>query len=85
LRDGGVSARANASWLRGASVSTLPFSSTSICEIGCRRIETYNTTLARTTKLRDGSVYLDPAVVDFKRWRQTRSGEVPSHPIFSGV
>ncbi len=50
---------------------------------GSRRTETYNTTLAGTTKLRDGSVYLDSTVVDFKRWRQARSGPVPPFSIFS--
>jgi transcriptional regulator with XRE-family HTH domain len=49
---------------------------------GSRRTETYNTTLAGTTKLRDGTVYLDPNVVDFKRWRQSRSGPVPAFSIF---
>jgi transcriptional regulator with XRE-family HTH domain len=50
---------------------------------GSRRTETYNTTLAGTTKLRDGSVYLDPAVIDFKRWRQARSAAIPAWSIFS--
>jgi transcriptional regulator with XRE-family HTH domain len=50
---------------------------------GSRRTETYNTTLAGTTKLRDGSVFLDPTVVDFKRWRRGRKGAVPSYSIFA--
>ena len=50
---------------------------------GSRRTETYNTTLAGTTKLRDGSVYLDPTVIEFKRWRQARKGAVPGFSIFS--
>jgi transcriptional regulator with XRE-family HTH domain len=50
---------------------------------GSRRTETYNTTLMGTTKLRDGSVFLDSSVVDFKRWRQARTGEVPSYSIFA--
>jgi transcriptional regulator with XRE-family HTH domain len=50
---------------------------------GSRRTETYNTTLAGTTKLRDGSVFLDPSAVDFKRWRQERKGSVPSYSIFA--
>jgi hypothetical protein len=50
---------------------------------GSRRTETYNTTGEGTTKLRDGSVYLDPTVVKFKRWRQARSGAVPPFSIFS--
>jgi len=49
---------------------------------GSRRTETYNTTLAGTTKLRDGSVYLDPTLVKFKRWRQARTGPVPAFSIF---
>jgi DNA-binding XRE family transcriptional regulator len=51
---------------------------------GSRRTETYNTTLIGTTKLRDGSVYLDPAAVDFRRWRQQRRGAVPAYSIFAG-
>jgi hypothetical protein len=50
---------------------------------GSRRTETYNTTLAGTTKLRDGSVFLDTTVVDFKRWRQERKGTVPPYSIFT--
>lgn len=50
---------------------------------GSRRTETYNTTLIGTTKLRDGSVFLDPSVVAFKRWRQQRRGPVPSYSIFA--
>jgi transcriptional regulator with XRE-family HTH domain len=49
---------------------------------GSRRTETYNTTLVGTTKLRDGSVYLDPTVIHFKRWRQSRRGQVPAFSIF---
>jgi len=52
---------------------------------GSRRTETYNTTLAGTTKLRDGSAYLDPTVIDVKRWRQSRTGPPPSFSIFSQV
>jgi transcriptional regulator with XRE-family HTH domain len=48
---------------------------------GSRRTETYNTNLTGTTKLRDGSVYLDPAVVNFKRWRFKRAGEKPSYAL----
>ena len=50
---------------------------------GSRRTETYNTTLAGTTKLRDGSIFLDPKAVDFKRWRQGRKGPVPTYSIFA--
>lgn len=52
-------------------------------ETGSRRTETYNTTLAGTTKLRDGSAFLDPSVIEHRRWRQQRSGPVPSHSIFA--
>jgi transcriptional regulator with XRE-family HTH domain len=50
---------------------------------GSRRTETYNTTLAGLTKLRDGSVFLDPTVINFKRWRQGRTGAIPAHSIFA--
>jgi hypothetical protein len=50
---------------------------------GGRRTATYNTTLAGTTKLRDGSVFLDPTAIDFKRWRQGRTGVVPAYSIFA--
>jgi transcriptional regulator with XRE-family HTH domain len=50
---------------------------------GSRRTETYNTTLAGTTKLRDGSVYLDPTTVNFSRWRQSRLGPKPAHSMFA--
>ena len=52
-------------------------------ETGSRRTETYNTTLIGTTKLRDGSVFLDPDVIDFKRWRQQRRGPTPAYSIFA--
>lgn len=44
---------------------------------GSRRTETYNTTLIGTTKLRDGSVYLDPTMVNFNRWKSKRLGQKP--------
>lgn len=50
---------------------------------GSRRTETYITTAEGTTKLRDGTVYLDANVVSHRRWRQARKGEVPPHSIFS--
>lgn len=52
-------------------------------ETGSRRTETYNTNLFGLTKLRDGSVYLDPTAIEFKRWRQVRREPVPAHSIFS--
>jgi hypothetical protein len=52
-------------------------------ETGSRRTETYNTNLIGTTKLRDGSVYLDPAVIKFDRWQQKRLGPMPPYSIFA--
>lgn len=52
-------------------------------DTGSRRTETYNTTLIGTTKLRDGSVYLDPSIINFKRWRQGRRRPVPPFSIFA--
>ncbi len=51
---------------------------------GSRRTETYNTTLVGRTKLRDGSAYLDPTVIEFKHWRQERRGPLPAYSIFVG-
>ncbi len=42
---------------------------------GSRRTETYVTNLCGTTKLRDGSVYLDTGKVEIKRWRQERKAK----------
>ena len=50
---------------------------------GSRRTETYNTNLKGTTKLRDGSVYLDTSRVNFARWRQERDGSIPPWSIFA--
>ena len=50
---------------------------------GSRRTETYNTNLKGTTKLRDGSVYLDTNVVTYTRWRQERDGTIPPWSIFA--
>jgi transcriptional regulator with XRE-family HTH domain len=51
-------------------------------DTGSQRTETYVTTPAGTTKLRDGTVYIDPAI-DFRRWRQQRGGQpVPPWSIF---
>ncbi len=53
---------------------------------GSQRTETYITNLAGTTKLRDGSVYLDPAQVDWSRWRQDRrTRAVPPWSIFREI
>ena len=53
-------------------------------ETGSRRTETYTTNLVGTTKLRDGSIYLNLDVVEFSRWRQERYGAMPSWSIFAG-
>jgi transcriptional regulator with XRE-family HTH domain len=55
-------------------------------DTGSRRTETYNTNLFGTTKLRDGTVFLDPNAVDFRRWRQQRRNHAPPPPysIFAG-
>ena len=50
---------------------------------GSRRTETFNTTPAGTTKLRDGSVFLDTTKVDFSRWRQDKSRAVPGYSIWA--
>ena len=52
-------------------------------ETGSRRTETYNTTPFGTTKLRDGSPFLDPTAVDFKRWQPKRRGPIPPFSIFA--
>lgn len=41
---------------------------------GSRRTETYTTNAKGTTKLRDGSIYINTDIVNFSRWRQTRNG-----------
>jgi len=52
-------------------------------ETGSQRTETYVTTAWGTTKLRDGSAYIDPNV-NFARWRRQRreNSECPDHSIF---
>ena len=52
-------------------------------DTGSRRTETYATTLAGTTKLRDGTIYLNRDKVDFSRWREARDGAVPAWSIFA--
>lgn len=54
-------------------------------ETGSRRTETYTTNLIGTTKLRDGSVYLDAEAIDFSRWRQPPSRTVPAWSIFAAT
>ena len=51
-------------------------------ETGSQRTETYATTLRGTTKLRDGSVYLDTRYINFARWKQSRAGVPPTYSIF---
>ncbi len=51
-------------------------------ETGSRRTETYTTNLQGTTKLIDGSVYLDPNYINFSRWRQPKRDSTPSYSIF---
>lgn len=52
-------------------------------DTGSRRTETYVTTLTGTTKLRDGSAYMDSKKVNFSRWRQARNGAIPPWSIFA--
>jgi DNA-binding XRE family transcriptional regulator len=53
-------------------------------ETGSRRTETYTTNGFGTTKLRDGSIYIDTDIVDFTRWRQSRKiAEIPTWSIFA--
>jgi hypothetical protein len=52
-------------------------------ETGSRRTETYYTTRRGTSKLRDGSVYLDTErVKNWKRWRRDESCPIPPHSPF---
>lgn len=54
-------------------------------ETGSQRTETYITNLFGKTKLRDGSVYLNPIKVSYRRWRQARRNNEAAPPwsIFS--
>jgi hypothetical protein len=53
---------------------------------GSRRTETYNPNLYGLTKLRDGSVYLDPPEIIHKNWRhKRRPGEIPAFSIFAAT
>ncbi len=51
-------------------------------EKGSQRTETYVTTGIGTTKLRDGSVYLDSDAISIKRWRPQHVGLIPTYSIF---
>ena len=52
-------------------------------ETGSRRTETYSTNGHGTTKLRDGSAYLDTTAIVIKRWRQTRRDLMPDFSPFA--
>lgn len=52
-------------------------------QTGSRRTETFSTNLFGTTKLRDGSAYLNADAVNFARWHQKRTGSVPAHSIWA--
>lgn len=54
-------------------------------ETGSRRTETFNTTMSGTTKLRDGSAYLDSTKVDFSRWRRDKTRSIPEFSIWAPV
>ena len=51
-------------------------------ESGSQRTETYSTTGIGTTKLRDGSAYLDPNEISYKRWRPQHQSSIPKYSIF---
>lgn len=51
-------------------------------DTGSRRTETYNTTGTGTTKLRDGSAFMDTTKVNYSRWRQQRTKPAPPYSIF---
>jgi transcriptional regulator with XRE-family HTH domain len=50
---------------------------------GSRRTETFNTTPLGTTKLRDGSAYLDTTKVNFSRWRNDKTRNIPVFSIWA--
>ena len=52
-------------------------------ETGSQRTETYTTTAIGTTKLRDGSVYLDRSKVNPRRWKLAREGAAPTYSLFA--
>lgn len=52
-------------------------------ETGSRRTETFNTNMQGTTKLRDGSAFLDPARVNFSKWRQPKDRSIPAWSIWA--
>lgn len=50
---------------------------------GSQRTETYTTTPAGTAKLRHGSVYLDPTLINIARWRTSPDISAPPHSPFA--
>ena len=52
-------------------------------DTGSRRTETFTTTPSGTTKLRDGSAYLDPSKVNFSRWRHDKTRNIPAFSIWA--
>jgi transcriptional regulator with XRE-family HTH domain len=50
-------------------------------DTGSRRTETYTTNGFGTTKLRDGSIFLNTDIVNFSRWKQKRLDPTP--PLWS--
>jgi transcriptional regulator with XRE-family HTH domain len=52
-------------------------------ETGSQRTETYNTTGIGTTKLRDGSAFLNPSKIVYARWKPKRVGKIPAFSIFA--
>ena len=49
---------------------------------GSQRSETYTTTGIGTTKLRDGSAFIDPLEVNYSRWKPQHRGRIPAFSIF---
>lgn len=54
-------------------------------DTGSQRTETYTTNPYGTTKLRDGSAYLDSDIVKFNRWHKTHRDECPPWSIFANI
>lgn len=52
-------------------------------ETGSRRTETFSTNADGTTKLRDGSAYLNANVVNYARWRPKHAGAIPAFSIWA--
>lgn len=52
-------------------------------DTGSRRTETFSTNADGTTKLRDGSAYLNANVVNYSRWRPKHVGAIPAFSIWA--